>query len=33
MMPRPIRWAVLIMSWYLFMTFTGLFMGGNPVRI
>jgi len=30
-MSRPTRWAVLIMSWYLFMCFTGLFMGGNSI--
>ena len=30
-MSRPTRWAVLVMSWYLFMCFTGLFMGGNPI--
>ena len=30
-MSRPTRWALLIMSWYLFMCFTGLFMGGQPI--
>jgi hypothetical protein len=28
---RPTRWAILVMSWYLFMAFTGLFMGGAPI--
>jgi hypothetical protein len=28
---RPVRWTILVMSWYLFMAFTGLFMGGNNV--
>lgn len=31
-MTRPVRWAILVMSWYLFMTFSGLFIGGNEVR-
>ena len=25
---RPARWGILVMSWYIFMAFTGLFMGG-----
>lgn len=28
LLSRPARWALLVMSWYLFMGFTGLFMGG-----
>ncbi len=30
-MSRPTRWALLIMSWFLFIAFTGLFMGGDPI--
>lgn len=28
---RPARWGILVMSWYLFMGFTGLFMGGPTI--
>lgn len=28
---RPARWGILVMSWYLFMAFTGLFMGGANI--
>jgi len=30
-LPRPSRWCLLVMSWYLFMGFTGLFMGGADI--
>jgi hypothetical protein len=32
-MTRPVRWVILCMSWYLFITFSGLFIGGNNVGI
>ena len=28
---RPARWGILVMSWYLFMAFSGLFMGGANI--
>ena len=30
-LPRPTRWLILVMSWYLFMGFTGLFIGGAQI--